>query len=245
MKTHDFYYELPPELIAQTPIVRAQRLDTGESMLTHAMVFLGVNLDDEGKPNRWKVENSWSDERGVGEIAAELALEDRLRMFQEQGRTRVVLHGEDVSDAIRTQEMGRGASLVSALPAVRAALLELQRQLGREGGVVLEGRDIGSVVFPDAEAKFFLTASAEVRAERRRAELEAAGQAVDLQQVLEEVRERDRRDSERPIAPLKRAPDAILIDSSHLTIDEAVKEIVRRVREVAGAEPGSEGGEAR
>lgn len=224
----------------------------GKSTVTRRVAeALGYTVVDTGALYRTvalacqRADVSWSDERGVGEIAADLALEDRLRMFQEQGRTRVVLHGEDVSDAIRTQEMGRGASLVSALPAVRAALLELQRQLGREGGVVLEGRDIGSVVFPDAEAKFFLTASAEVRAERRRAELEAAGQAVDLQQVLEEVRERDRRDSERPIAPLKRAPDAILIDSSHLTIDEAVKEIVRRVREVAGAEPGSEGGEAR
>lgn len=178
----------------------------------------------------------WYEERRVGHVAAELATGDALRMFQEEGKTRVIVHGEDVSTAIRTQEMGRGASLVSALPTVRGALLDLQRQLGRNGGVVLEGRDIGSVVFPDAEAKFFLTASAEVRAERRRAELEAAGHPVELVQVLQEVRERDRRDSERPIAPLVRAPDAELIDSSHLTIDEAVAQIVARVREIAAGQ---------
>lgn len=175
----------------------------------------------------------WYEERHVGHVAAELATGDALRMFQEEGKTRVLLHGEDVSAAIRTQEMGRGASLVSALPTVREALLELQRQLGRDGGVVLEGRDIGSVVFPDAEAKFFLTASAEVRAERRQAELQASGHAVSLEQVLQEVRERDRRDSERPIAPLVRAVDAELIDSSHLSIDEAVARIVARVLEIA------------
>lgn len=154
------------------------------------------------------------DENGVGRVARELAQGEGLRMVQEDDLTRVFLHGEDVSTAIRTQEIGQGASLVSALPGVRDALLDLQRQLGRAGGVVLEGRDIGSVVFPDAEAKFFLTASAEVRAERRRAELVAAGQAADLETVLREVRERDRRDSERPIAPLIQAPDAELVDTS-------------------------------
>lgn len=175
----------------------------------------------------------WYEEVAVGRVARELAAGDELTMRQEEGQTRVLLGGEDVSSAIRTQEIGQGASLVSALPLVREALLDLQRQLGRDGGVVLEGRDIGSVVFPDAEAKFFLTASAEVRAERRYAELAAAGHAVDLQTVLREVRERDRRDSERPIAPLVQAPDAELIDSSHLTIEQAVQCIVERVQAIA------------
>jgi cytidylate kinase len=115
---------------------------------------------------------------------------------------------------------------------VRAALLDIQRQLGRAGGVVLEGRDIGSVVFPDAEVKFYLTASAEVRAERRRLELASKGESAPIEQVLREVVERDRRDSTRPVAPLVRAPDAVLVDSSAQTIDEVVETMVHHVKGV-------------
>ena len=191
---------------------------------------------------------SAAQQRGVaeGDIAEVAAMAPTVAIGLDPDTGTVTVDGVDATRQIRSREVTEAVSQISANQAVRAELVRRQRAwVAERGGAVVEGRDIGSVVFPDAEAKFFLTASAEVRAERRRAELEAAGQAVDLQQVLEEVRERDRRDSERPIAPLKRAPDAILIDSSHLTIDEAVKEIVRRVREVAGAEPGSEGGEAR
>jgi cytidylate kinase len=115
---------------------------------------------------------------------------------------------------------------------VRAALLELQRSQGREGGVVLEGRDIGTVVFPDAEAKFYLTASVDVRAQRRRDELAARGTPPTLQEVLNEVAERDRRDSTRPIAPLRQADDAKLVDSSSLSIEQVVELIVATVRSV-------------
>jgi CMP/dCMP kinase len=195
-------------------------VDTGALYRTVALACLRLGV-------------GWDSERDVGRVASQLVRREALEMKQAQGATRVLLEGEDVSAAIRTQDMGLGASVVSAHPAVREALLELQRQLGRDGGVVLEGRDIGTVVFPDAEAKFFLTASAEVRAARRRAELVAAGHKADLEQVLREVLERDRRDSERPIAPLVRAPDAELIDSSHLTIEQAVESIVGRVREIA------------
>jgi cytidylate kinase len=169
---------------------------------------------------------SFEDVDGVGRVARELADGSVLSMTQEGGATRVLLRGEDVSQAIRSQEMGKGASYVSALPAVREALLDTQRMLGRDGGVVLEGRDIGSVVFPDAEAKFYLTASAEERARRRHAELAEKGTPPPFEEVLHEVKDRDRRDSERPIAPLVQAPDAVLVDSSHLTIDEAVVRIV-------------------
>ncbi len=172
------------------------------------------------------------DVEGAGRVARELADGSVLAMSQENGVTKVTLRGEDVSQAIRSQEMGQGASVVSALPAVRAALLDTQRMLGRSGGVVLEGRDIGSVVFPDAEAKFFLTASAEERARRRHAELTEKGEHPRFEDVLAEVVERDRRDRERPIAPLLQAPDAVLVDSSHLTIDEAVARIVSCVRRV-------------
>src|SRR6185503_4613530 len=127
---------------------------------------------------------------------------------------RVRLRGDDVSAAIRAPDMSLGASRVSAIPAVREALLDMQRRAGAGGGVVLEGRDIGTVVLPDAEVKFFLTASPEVRARRRFAELEARGEGVTLEATLLEVNRRDRTDTERPVAPLRKADDAILVDSS-------------------------------
>jgi CMP/dCMP kinase len=148
------------------------------------------------------------------------------------GGTRVLLDGQDVSLAIRTPANSQRASEVSVVPGVRAALLELQRAMGRGGGVVVEGRDIGSVVFPDAEAKFFLTASIERRAERRYGELSAGANPPTLSSVLEQVAQRDRRDSERAISPLVQAPDAILMDSTHLGVDQVVDRIVEAVRRV-------------
>ncbi|HWO14148.1 MAG TPA: (d)CMP kinase [Polyangiaceae bacterium] len=143
---------------------------------------------------------------------------------------RVVLDGEDVSLAIRTPQMSNRASEVSVVPEVRAALLELQRSIGQGGGVVVEGRDIGSVVFPDAEAKFFLTASVAQRAERRFAELSGLTNPPSLDAVREQVIQRDRRDSERAVAPLLRAPDATLMDSTDLGVDQVVERIVEAVR---------------
>jgi cytidylate kinase len=148
------------------------------------------------------------------------------------GGTRVWLDGEDVSEAIRTPEMSSRASVVSAVPEVRAALLALQRSMAQNGGVVVEGRDIGSVVFPDAEAKFFLTASLERRAERRFAELARGTPAPSLSSVLDQVVQRDRRDSERAVAPLVQAAGAELMDSTHLGIDEVVDRIVQAVRRI-------------
>ena len=142
----------------------------------------------------------------------------------------VKLSGEDVSDAIRMPDIAQGASTVSAHPEVRASLLDLQRQAGEGGGVVLEGRDIGTVVFPQAEVKFFLTASPEVRAQRRHEELVAKGQNVTFEETLADVKERDARDSGRAIAPLKQADDAVLVDSTTLTLDETVDFMLGRVR---------------
>ena len=138
------------------------------------------------------------------------------------GGVRVFLRHEDVSDAIRTPEIALGASSVSAHPGVRAALLELQRAAGRDGGVVLEGRDIGTVVFPDAEVKFFLTAKPEVRARRRFEELVAKGDTVTFEETLADVHRRDAQDTQRAVAPLRRADGAILVDSSEMTMEEAV-----------------------
>jgi cytidylate kinase len=172
---------------------------------------------------------AWDDEPNVVAVARRVESSRLLRLMPDAEKgVRVVLDGEDVSDAIRTADMGMGASRVSAFGGVRAALLELQRQAGEKGGVVLEGRDIGTVVFPDAEVKFFLTASPEVRARRRYEELLERGQQANLEATLKEVIARDENDMNRPIAPLRQAPDAVFVDSSERAIDDIVEEMARR-----------------
>ena len=136
--------------------------------------------------------------------------------------SRVLLNGEDVTTLIRTPEVSRDASTVSAHPAVRAALLGIQRRLAARGRVVVEGRDIGTVVLPEAAMKFFLTARPEVRARRRYDELIARGQQVELERTLAEIIERDRRDEERAVAPLRKADDAELVDTSDLLIERVI-----------------------
>jgi CMP/dCMP kinase len=176
---------------------------------------------------------SFDDEAGASKLAEALVADAAVQLRRgERGAVQVMLRGQDVSLSIRAQNIGQGASKVSAHPGVRDALLELQRSQGREGGVVLEGRDIGTVVFPDAEAKFYLTASVEVRAQRRRDELAARGTPPTLAEVLSEVSERDRRDSTRPVAPLRQADDAMLVDSSALSIEQVVELIVATVKTV-------------
>jgi cytidylate kinase len=177
---------------------------------------------------------SWSDENAVALVAHALANRNAIEFRSEiPGQQTVHLDGEDVSLAIRTQEMSEGASRVSSIPLVREALLDLQRRVGSDGGVVVEGRDIGSVVFPDAEAKFYLTASDEVRAQRRLDELLGRGEQTTFETVLREVRERDDRDRNRAIAPLIQAPDAELVDSSNLSIEQVVTLMANRVRQIA------------
>ena len=170
---------------------------------------------------------AYNDAAALAAIAAGLDID-----FQLDGMTnRVLLAGEDVTSAIRTPEVSEGSSIVSSVPEVRAALLQLQRDLAGQGGVVAEGRDIGTVVLPDAPAKFFLTASDEVRARRRVEELRAAGIEAMYDETLGEMRRRDDRDSSRETAPLVCAPDAIVVDSSLLTIDEVVAQMAAIVRE--------------
>ncbi len=176
---------------------------------------------------------SWDDNEALGVLAYQLVNERAVQLGNQQSSGFAVkLRGEDVSLAIREPSVSQGASKVSAVPAVRDALLDMQRQAGAGGGAVLEGRDIGTVVFPNAEAKFFLTASVDIRAQRRFDELLARGGVPELAEVKREVAERDLRDSTRPIAPLKQASDAQIIDSSVLSIDQVVARIVKRVREV-------------
>lgn len=149
----------------------------------------------------------------------------RLERSDDGLTTRVHVHGEDPKERIRTPEMAMGASTVSAHPGVREALLDAQRVFGREGAVVLEGRDIGTVVFPDAEVKVFLTASAEVRARRRYDEFVAKGVDASYEATLDDVRRRDMQDASREIAPLRQADDAVALDSSALDIDAVIDRI--------------------
>lgn len=168
---------------------------------------------------------AWTDAAGCAAVAR--ALDIRFDFVGD--RNHVYLGDRDVTSAIRTPDISQAASQVSAHPEVRAALLELQRRLGAGGGVVVEGRDTGTVVFPAADAKFFLTASEDERARRRVAELAAGGAAVDYAQTLREIRERDQRDASRDTAPMVPAPDAVLIDSSAQTIEDVVDSLARQV----------------
>ena len=149
---------------------------------------------------------------------------------QPDGSQRVTADGRDVTKAIREEDIGQWASKVSAQPEVREKLVALQRAIGRDGGVVVEGRDIGTVVFPDAEAKFFLEAAPEARGERRWKELRAKGSEADLDEIVAEMRARDARDSSRSHAPLRQAPDAERIDSTALPVADVIDLILVRVR---------------
>lgn len=149
----------------------------------------------------------------------------------EAGTQRVFLNGEDVTAAIRTPEVSALASRVSAIPGVRRALVEKQRELAGETSVVMEGRDIGTVVFPDANIKVFLDAPSDVRAGRRTRELTEKGEAVDSAVTAQELAERDQRDRTRSEAPLVQAPDAVYIDSASLTVPEVVETILKVVRD--------------
>ncbi len=187
-------------------------LDTGAIYRSLALVARRAGVD-------------WGDAEKLAGLARGLGL-----AFQLEGeRNRVLLEGEDISAAIREPEISRGASQVSALPPVRAALLELQRGFADRGPLVAEGRDLGTVVFPGARLKVFLTAAPEERAARRALELRQAGHAVEAGQVLREQNARDAADAGRAVAPLRAAEDAITLDTTGLGLDA----VVARVLELA------------
>ena len=149
--------------------------------------------------------------------------------YDEDGRQHMIMNGMDVTEEIRTQDISQKASLVSAHKVVRDMLLDMQRDVARHHNVIMDGRDIGTVVLPNATVKIFLTASAEVRAKRRTEELMSKGQKVSYEQTLKDIKQRDHQDSNRPIAPLKQAKDAVLLDTSELDIEgviAAMKKIV-------------------
>jgi len=202
----------------------ARRL--GYSMVDTGAIYRAVALAAQ------RAGIAWDDDAGLGRLLASPGLP--IAFGDDDA---VSLGGEDVTAAIRTPEMSRGASVVSARPVVRQRLLDLQRSLGRAAprGAVLEGRDIGTVVFPDAPVKFFLTAADEARARRRHAELAGKGHEVELSDVLEDQRRRDKDDTERAIAPLKPAADAIVVDTTGLDLDQVVDRCFRAVRERVAA----------
>jgi cytidylate kinase len=175
---------------------------------------------------------SWADGPALGALARGLVLRFGAG---ESERPPLFVDGVDRSADIRTEDISQGASRVSAHPEVREALLGVQRAMGREGGVVMEGRDIGTVVFPDADVKVFLTASADARAARRAEELVARGVQRDIDAVRREIEERDERDTHRAVAPLRRAEDAVYLDTSALGLDAVVDRLATLVADVVRA----------
>ena len=162
------------------------------------------------------------DEAALKILCADLSIE----FVRGNDTERVIANGVDVSAEIRTPEVSLLTAQIAACPAVREAMLYLQRKMGEKGGVVLEGRDIGTVVFPSADVKFFLSATAAERGQRRYEELLAKGVDVDLQQTIEEVEARDAADTARTLAPLMQADDATIVDSTHLTIEEVLQKML-------------------
>lgn len=157
--------------------------------------------------------------------------EIQVGLTYQDGAQHVLLDGEDVSDAIRTPQISTYASQVSSVPEVRAYLLDLQRDLARRQSVIMDGRDIGTVILPDAKVKIFLTASPEKRAARRCAELREKGQDVTVEGILADMERRDALDASRAVAPLKQAEDAVLVDTSDLTLEQSIEAVLTVIRD--------------
>ena len=169
------------------------------------------------------------------DVPAVLSVLDEITInLQQTDRLHIFLNGRDVSDEIRTNEVSMGASNIALIPQVRLKLVDLQREIASKQSVVMDGRDIGTYVLPNATVKIFLTASPEVRAKRRHLELLEKGTSCDYEKVLEELKARDKNDSEREFAPLKQADDAILLDTSELTLEESIQAMKRLVEERIG-----------
>ena len=192
-------------------------VDTGALYRTIGLYVKSKNVDPK-------------DAEGVSALLGEIDIEVRY----ENGTQCVYLNGVNHGDAIRTPEMSMYASAVSAIGSVRAFLLETQKKIARENSVIMDGRDIGTVILPDAEVKIFMTASAECRAMRRYKELIERGQDVKYEDVLKEMNERDGADSSRAIAPTKAADDAILLDNSGLSLEENVDAVIEIVKQRVG-----------
>lgn len=193
---------------------------------------LGYTYLDTGAMYRafaWKALEEKLD-LGDGRALKRSLQETTVDLSEEEGHLKVCLNGLDVSDRIRSPELSQMASRISSLKSVRERMVELQRTMGSEGGVVAEGRDIGTVVFPDAEVKIYLDASQEERARRRFEELRSHGERVTLAETLGEIEVRDERDKGRSVAPLRKAEDAIAIDSTNMGVDGVVERIMHEIK---------------
>ncbi|MBI4487494.1 MAG: (d)CMP kinase [Deltaproteobacteria bacterium] len=198
---------------------------------------LGYTYMDTGAMYRafaWRVMEEAADLNDEEKLRGILK-ETRIELAEQDGHLRVFLDGLDVTDKIRTLELSQMASKVSSLKMVRERMVELQRALGDEGGVVAEGRDIGTVVFPQAEVKIYLDASSQERARRRFEELKRQGKKVTLEETLQEMDERDQRDKERAVAPLRKAEDATVIDSTYFGVDWVVERIMQEIKNKVSA----------
>ncbi len=207
---------------------------SGKSTLAKAVAHeLGIIYVDTGALYRtvgYYVYINGKDPHNADEVE-KLLSGIRIELKYENGAQKVILNGEDLGDKIRMPEMSMYASAVSSIPAVRAFLLEMQKSLARENSVVMDGRDIGTVIIPDADLKIFLTASNETRAKRRTLELLGKGVDAKYEDVLSDMIERDKQDKNRDIAPAIPADDAIFFDNSTMTVEESLKEIVRLLNE--------------
>ena len=206
----------------------------GKSTISKAVAAkLGIVYVDTGALYRtigYYVRKKDIDPRDAQAVSA-LLPDISIEVAYDNGMQKVYLNGEDLGDRIRTPEMSMYASAVSAIPAVRAFLLETQKDIARKNSVIMDGRDIGTVILPNADVKIYLTASPECRAKRRYDELTAKGQSVRFEDVLAEMNQRDAQDSGREIAPAKAADDAVLLDNSDLSFEESVDAVIRLIEE--------------
>ena len=189
-------------------------VDTGAMYRAMALYFIRHEIDPK-------------DEEAINKACPDI----HVSINYEDGVQQVLLNGENVNGLIRTEEVGNMASKTSAYKMVRATLLDLQRDLAKTANILMDGRDIGTTILPDAEVKIFLTASPETRANRRYLELTEKGETCDMNEILKTIIERDVRDMNRAVSPLKQAEDAVLVDSSEMGIDEVVEKILSVYRE--------------
>lgn len=210
---------------------------SGKGTLSQLMAKrLGFHLLDSGALYRLvalsavKQNADLQDEKAIAKIAANLD----VKFDVEGDTTKTLLAGEDVTNAIRHETVGMNASLVAAYPAVRLALLQRQKDFAQAPGLVADGRDMGTIVFPQAQVKIFLTASAEARAERRYKQLQQKNVSVDMAELVSDIKARDERDTNRSVAPLKPAVDALLIDSTELSIEQVLSLMLAKAHKVPG-----------
>lgn len=201
-------------------------IDSGAMYRVATLVALRKGLINNGKPDVEKI------------VAAVKDIEITFQWDEKTGRNTTFLNGENVEEEIRRLEVSQNVSPISTIAGVRHELVKQQRENGREKGIVMDGRDIGTVVFPDAELKIFMTASPEIRAQRRYDELAAKGEKVNFQEILQNVEGRDKIDSTRETSPLRKADDALVLDNSHMTREEQLEWTLEKVKEITKKDEG-------